>query len=115
MAACRNNRAAAECNIEILKAVIDACPADKFYRLRVYINDTYFLNDEMIAILTYAKNYITSTEKIDVIYQNYMSSYSRLYDQYQTKINDPDYQKLFDDMREIYTRSVQRISYEDNI
>lgn len=115
MAACRNNKAATSHDIEVLMQVINVCPDERFYRLKTYMNDRYFLNEEMLASLTYAKNYLTSTEKMDIIYNNYLAQYGRLAEQYKAKTDDPDYQKLYSDMREVYICTVQKISYEDNI
>lgn len=63
-------------------------------RLRVKTSDRYFLNDEMINVLSLAIDYIKQEKDADQIFDNYITEYGNLVKTYKEISEDSDFKYL---------------------
>ena len=112
---CKKKERALRSDIKVLTQIMKTKPEDKYYRLKTYMNDRYFLNKEMMESLNYAKAYLTSAQKKDFVYDSYIGRYNQLMRQFDGKSNDPDFINLYSELQSAYPVLFNPDSYIETI
>ena len=68
---------------------------DRLLRLQTYVNDRYFLNQEMIQVLDFAMDYLKQTREVDSVYSCYLDKYTQLGKRIIKISKDGDFKDLF--------------------
>ena len=76
---CVQNDTVLEVQMMIVSSLVkDNNRNDKLLRLQTFVNDRYFLNQEMIQILDFAMDYLKQTREADSVYSCYLDKYTQL-------------------------------------
>ena len=112
---CKNNQTILKSELRALTQVMNTDKDDKYFRLKTYFNDRYFINEEMIEFLTFARAYMISNKTVDSVYNSYINRFKTLSTQYITKSTDPDFKKLYTELKTNYSVLFIPTSYSDTI
>ena len=93
--ACKNNVETLEYEMMLVSALSTSEKENhELHRLQVYVNDRYFINDEMINTISFAIKYLQQEKDYDSVYNSYLDKYAVLANRFIKISKEEDFKYL---------------------